>query len=289
MHCLCIIHHLSPTTIYLPSLLHLNIMANTTATLPITTGSDTRRPAKQIANVETGETVGSKRGGQGKAVKSGVMMDNIEEEDTDNDIDDMPVEEVQIGVDSLDIAAHRAIFSLNRINLRKPPLPLTFGKWNSRPLRLKLAKDLLNTMKSQETRPFRLQNMIPIIISRSDVDPACLNMEIQAVSTSPMLKLSESGRHKVSLGIAGGQHRYHAIKLATDDVVDEIAKLQDTIRVKELMEMETEDSKVKWEARVKEMRRVIEEKERFVEGISIWGVILYDEGKAYCRKNSDMH
>jgi hypothetical protein len=255
-------------------------MSNNTAIIPIASGSGTNRAETVSVNVETAGTVGRTRGEKRKALMAGVTTDNMDEDRTDSDIDDMEVDDVQMGVDALDIAAHRAIFSLNRINLRKPPLQLQFGIWNSRPLQLNLAKDLLNTMKSQETRPFRLQNMIPIIISRTDVDPGCLSMDIQAVSTSPLLKLSESGRQKVSLQVAGGQHRYKAVMIATDEAGDQIAKLKDTIRAEEGKEVKSEESRAKWEARVNEMRRVIEEKEQFVEGISTWGVILYDEGKS---------
>jgi hypothetical protein len=150
-------------------------MADSTATNVDPVASGAIIPQTEVSSqvVEAG-VAGKGRGGRkgkSKAVKVAEVVDqNDEDEESDEEMGN--VEEVQMGVDSLDIAAHRAIFSLNRINLHKPPLTLKFGNWNSRPLRPNRAKELLDTMKSQEIRPFRLQNMIPIIIPQSDVDPA---------------------------------------------------------------------------------------------------------------------
>jgi len=45
--------------------------------------------------------------------------------------------------------------------------------------------------------------MLPIIISKYDVDPGCLNMDIHEVSTAPFLMLTASGMKKAVLQIAG--------------------------------------------------------------------------------------
>jgi hypothetical protein len=84
---------------------------------------------------------------------------------------------------------------------------------------------------------------------------------------------------KANLQVAGGQHRYKAVKIATDEATTLIAKLKDMIVAEEARELKTEDAKEKRKVRVQEMRQSIEEKERLIDGISIWGVILYDEGR----------
>jgi hypothetical protein len=249
-------------------------IASTAQTLQ---SSEVSRP-----DVEPGASGKGQGGIKGKEIiKVGdiTVVSGQEGQDLDVEMADTKGEGAQMGVDTLDIAAHRAIFSLNRINLLKPPLPLKFGNWNSRPLRPNRAKELLDTMKSQETRPYRLQNMIPIIISRGDVDPGCLSMDFQAVSTSPILKLTPTGMTKLGLGIAGGQHRYHAVKLATAEAEGQIAKLKETITTEEAKDPKGEDAKERRRARLQEMRRSIEEKERLLEGICMWGIILYDEGE----------
>ena len=112
----------------------------------------------------------------------------------------------QMGVHTMAIAAQRAIFSLNCINLCSPLVEVKFGDWNNQPLKMNLKKELLATMKSQKLCLFLLHNMLPIIVACSDMHPSCLSLDFQQVSTSLMLKLTASGVAKKVLQLAGSQH-----------------------------------------------------------------------------------
>ena len=137
---------------------------------------------------------GKRTGPENKTIKSPELIDNSNKEATNvipKDVD--MANGTQMGVHTTTIAAQHAIFLLNRINLRTPPLEVKFGQWNDQPLKMNRAKDLLSTMKSQELQPFLLHNMLPLIIPCSDVESSCLSLDFQQVSTSPMLKLMATG------------------------------------------------------------------------------------------------
>ena len=233
-----------------------------------------------VSGMATDLNKGKRSGPKKKNVKSPEMIDNSDEEATNvvsKDVD--MADSTQMGVHTTAIAAQRAIFSLNRINLRTPPLEVKFGEWNDRPLKMNRAKDLLATMKSQELRPFLLHNMLPLIIPRSDVESSCLSLDFQQVSTSPMLKLTATGLAKKVLRFAGGQHRFHAVKLAVDETKILIQKTREQIDKERERTLKTDQARAKRDEAIVEMSALIKEKEAFMDSISTWGVILYDEGK----------
>lgn len=234
-------------------------------------------PSTDVAtdNVDN-EAIGEER----KQSKGKMVVDDSEinvgsEQDVDME-DGTPM-----GVNAIAISAQRAIFSLNRINLRSPPVDLKFGQWNDRPLKMNRAKELLATMRSQELRPFLLQNMLPIIIPRSDVDSTCLSLDFQHTSTSPMIKLTASGLSKGRIQLAGGRHRYHAVKLAVDETTTVIEKVREQIEKERAKNPKTDLARQKRDDVVVEMERMVKEKEQFMDAISTWGVILYDQGKCF--------
>ena len=87
-------------------------------------------------------------------IKSATTVEDSDEDQSDGKLGnntDVEMEDgTQVGVHVIDIAAQRAMFLFNRVNLLSPPLKMKFGEWNDRPLMVKHAKELLETMKSQD-------------------------------------------------------------------------------------------------------------------------------------------
>ena len=234
-----------------------------------------------VSAMATDSNKGKQSGPKKKTVKSPELIDNSDEEATNVVSKDVDMADgTQMGVHTTAIAAQQAIFLLNRINLCTPPLEVKFGEWNDQPLRMKWEKDLLATMKSQELRPFLLHNMLPLIISRSDVESSCVSLDFQQVSTSLMLKLTATGLAKKVLRLAGGQHRFHAVKLAVDEMKNLIQKTCEQIEKERERTLKMDQAWAKRDKAIIEMSALIKEKEAFMDSISMWGVILYDEGKS---------
>ena len=121
--------------------------------------------------------------------------------------------------------------------------------------------------------------MLPLIIPRSDVESSCLSLDFQQVSTSLMLKLMATGQAKKVLWFTGGQHHFHAMKLAVDKMKILIQKTHEQIHKEREHTLKTDQARVKRDEAIVKMSALIKEKEAFMDSISTWGVILYNEGK----------
>ena len=214
---------------------------------------------------------GSRKEGKSKKMESDISGDDKIEEITEKET------KVRAGADLTDIEAMKAIVSINTINLMAPPLPLKFGKWNSRLLDISKGMQLLASMKNQKFRMFKIESMIPLIMKRDDIEKDAIKMDISdgIGADAPELKLTEEGKKKVYLYAAGGHHRHWAIEKEVKDAKKEMVRLKDAIVDLEARGKGSE----KYEGLIKEKEKEIEELERYVGIISKWGVIVYDEGE----------
>jgi len=64
-----------------------------------------------------------------------------------------------------------------------------------------------------------------------------------------------------------------------DDCAESIEKMQDQIKKENTKDIKTEQGQERRDWHVKDLKAGISDKERFMEAISTWGVILYDAGK----------
>ena len=85
-----------------------------------------------VSAMATDLNKGKQSGPKKKTVKSPELIDNSDEEATNVVSKDVDMADgTQMGVHTTTIAAQRAIFSLNHINLHTPPLEVKFGEWNN--------------------------------------------------------------------------------------------------------------------------------------------------------------
>lgn len=107
--------------------------------------------------------------------------------------------------------AQMAIISINTFNIISPPRPLHFGAYNPRKIRNSGVVDLADSFLDIFT-PFKQDCMIPIILSRDDVSPTCINLQLLKSQDLRGLVLSAKGLLRTKLTACGGNHRFHAVK-----------------------------------------------------------------------------
>jgi hypothetical protein len=117
-----------------------------------------------------------------------------------------------------------------------------------------------------------MENMIPLVIRKDHLDPKCLNFSSLNAAEAPFLQLNSEGMKATSIKVAGGRHRFHAVKLETERLSTEITRLQGKIKGDDAVTEEELDMDRAYKATI---QTLAEEKER----VSTWGVIIYDEGK----------
>jgi hypothetical protein len=224
------------------------------------------RKGGKVGGKETGKDQNGRKEVKPKEV-------TVEPEDSDNGIEEKLEHKgtVRAQADQTDIDAMKAIMSINTINLMAPPLPLKFGRWNSRPLDVSKATQLLASMKEHDFRMFKMESMIPLIMKREDIvdDAIKTNVTDGLGADAPELKLTELGKKKAYLYAAGGRHRYWAIEKEVGDVKKEIAHLKEAIEESEKGDL------------IEEKIKEIKELEEYMATISKWGVIVYDEGEQH--------
>jgi hypothetical protein len=236
--------------------------------------------SQQKRAVASGSSAAKSR--KSKTVKSAAIVASDHEGEGSSDGEGgMDVEEVG-GVDALDVGAAEAVISVNRINLIDVDVTLRFGMWNRRPLVENRVLDLRKTMKSQNFRPFRPANLIPLIISRDALDPECVNPSYTNVHSAPLLKLSSTNPPSEIL-VAGGQHRYHAVKGAVKEADETIARLKETLEREAGKELKGEEAREKRVERIREIESRIKQQETFRNSIKYWGVVVYDMGECRLR------
>jgi hypothetical protein len=54
--------------------------------------------------------------------------------------------------------------------------------------------------------------MIPILLSREDLEPDCINTDVTLGDLAPPLTLSKAGKRRGHMIVCDGYHRYCAVK-----------------------------------------------------------------------------
>jgi len=88
----------------------------------------------------------------------------------------------------LDALCNEAILGYCQINLFEPPAPIVFGKYNKRPLVEAKARSFAVNIGGTNVRPFAWGNMLPLVISKDDVEKECIQLKPN-VEKAPFLKL----------------------------------------------------------------------------------------------------
>jgi hypothetical protein len=159
--------------------------------------------------------------------------DNVDNMDIDNGTEGPKPSAIHknavVDEDPLEEIVSKLRFSINRIDLRNPPLPFLFGKWNTRPLERTAKRQMIESLTEQGILWSRVENMIPLIIDPSHVDPSCIQTSLADLTNAPMLKLTEEGMAALVLTLAGGRHRYEAMKSMWEAQDMRVKKLKDKL------------------------------------------------------------
>jgi hypothetical protein len=201
--------------------------------------------------------------------------DEGDDEDDEGMIDDR-AEETGGGVSVEDGEAQRAIISLNKIDFRDPPAVLHFGHWNDRPVIEKHVKQLLAMIRKQGVRAFNPANRLPVIAYPVDVSEVCITTNTNLGSDVPNLELSATGKAKGRIEVAGGRHRYHAWKLGYEQGRKLIDKHEGQLATWREKPVKGEKAKATRENNVARLKEEIRAEEKFLDAISVWGIVVYD-------------
>lgn len=181
--------------------------------------------------------------------------------------------------DETDKVLAMAQFSVNILNLFKPPKPLDLGKVNTRELMTNEALKLKKMMDEQGIRAFTREHMIPIVIRRDHVDPECIFSGMNAYNALDF-KLSARGIKELKgLNLVGGRHRLAALTSVHEDkmkLLEQARKRTKTIRDRKAVKTDANARRKKDLSEALETEQALQAD---VEVHSKWGVILYDEGK----------
>jgi hypothetical protein len=180
-----------------------------------------------------------------------------------------------------------ALFSINLIDLKEPPLPMKQGPWNKRPLEAKAVKKLKDSFKSQGVCAFDLDNALPLVLPREHLHPEAVNNSINDPETAPMLRLTDMGMLAKWLTFAGGHHRRHLI-LQTWETTEKAVVAMEAKLVKKKNALKT-----KLEKRTKAPLDVfheeiddLETKILAAKRSTLWTVKIYDASK--CSISTDI-
>lgn len=182
-------------------------------------------------------------------------------------------------LDEMEKVLADAQFSINVINLFSPPKDFNYGKINSRALVDREATNLRKAMTEQGMKPFSIENMIPIVIARRHVDPTCITSGMNAYN-APDLKLSVEGMKELrELELAGGRHRVAAMKQLHDIKMTEVTEVHKKMITMENKKLDEQFDQRKKDMTVQAYRNLEAKKEKEVDELGRWGVVLYDKGK----------
>ena len=246
------------------------------------------QPAGKAAHGSGTQTKGNRKGlasikGKEKAVEvEGDGDDDLgdgEEEEEEEEGDERVERQGGGGVSAEDEESQKSIISLNKLDFRRPPVELRFGRWNNRPVTEKHVKQLLASMRKQGVRAFNPANRIPLIAKRSDLVNGCITRDTHLGADVPMLELSAAGLGKGEIIAAGGQHRWAAWKMAYEQGKKNIDKYEAQLTALRSKEPKGEKAKRTRETNISKITEEIKTERNFLDAISIWGVVIYDEGE----------
>ncbi|KIL66948.1 hypothetical protein M378DRAFT_9652 [Amanita muscaria Koide BX008] len=180
----------------------------------------------------------------------------------------------------LDTFCNQAIITICRVNILNPPVPIVWGIWNPRPISEEHVLKLLNQMSKNRIRPFANNNLLPIVIKPSAIDPSCIYKEPNA-EAAPVLKLTEEAVNSgIKLMFAGGHHRKEAtlrIQEKSQEAINDIARQIDEMKQEKKAAEEGSRPTGALNTKIGKMEKRLQREQRVHDTIGIWGVILYDE------------
>jgi hypothetical protein len=159
-------------------------------------------------------------------------------------------------LEPMDTVCNDAIFGYCPIDLFSPPAPIIFGRYNKRPLVEAKARSFAINVGGTNVRPFARNNMLPLVISKADVEAECYQL--------------------------GGRHRYRAMEILREKSAEIVTtlkdKLADTRRGMKKMEGQGKRHANAVE-KIEELEKRLKAEKEVEENLSVWGVILYEEGE----------
>lgn len=196
-------------------------------------------------------------------------------------------------IDPMDTLCNDAIFGYCRVNLFEPPAPLVFGQFNKRPLVEARAKKFAGNIGSTNVRPFARNNMLPLVISKDDVEEECYQLQPN-VEKAPYLKLKAEvvKRPQYGLNFAGGRHRHRAMEILRAQSKELVTKLRDKLTEARGALADTEFGGKRHEnleRKIEELEEMLKVEREVETNLSVWGVVLYDAGECHLlmSKNGD--
>ena len=224
--------------------------------------------------VDSMAPIGKKGKGKGKG-KAQAAVAPEEEEGVEEAIsfDEVTAEEQEK-------VTRSALFSINIIDLREPPLPLKHGDWNARPIDSKAMKRLKDSFHAQGMRAFDLDNALPLILPREHLHPEAVNNSVGDPEQAPMLRLTDDGMKASVLHFAGGHHRYKLVLQQWDAKKKTVAGLESKLEKKnKTLEGKLDKGK---KANLDDLKQDIDELEAQILGfkrMTLWAVKVYDASK----------
>lgn len=192
-----------------------------------------------------------------------------------------PVLHPTSSLQTLEKESSLAIISINTFTLHDPPLPLQFGQFKKLNVDLEHVQRLTQRFRHDRFKPFMWNSMIPILLSRRDLEPDCINTDVTLGYLAPTLTLSEVGLGRDDIIVCDGYHRYCAVKQITKKLKGKIGCLSTDIDNNNRMVLSgcldqdeiataVEESSELWER--------IETLEEEHAQYETWGVVVYDIG-----------
>ena len=227
---------------------------------------------------ETGET----GKGEGKSTRGTDVADEGEGEEEEGK-ESVEGQGASAKGEPMDTMCNEAIFGYCRVNLFSPPAPIVFGRYNKRPLVEAKARSFAVNVGATNVRPFARGNMLPLVISKSDIEEECYQVKPN-VERAPFLKLKAEvgGRSGYGLKFAGGRHRYRAMEMLREKSREIVTSLKDKIGETQSVMKKTEGEGKRHANAVEkigELEQRLKAEMEVEENLSVWGVILYEEGE----------
>jgi hypothetical protein len=218
-----------------------------------------------------------------KAVDAEVIEVDSGEEDEKEEKRGIKAAMATTKLDPMDTHCNGSIISYSRMNIFKPPAKIVFGTWNRRVLVESRAKTFAQNIGYKSVRPFGLGNLLPLVIDKKYVDPACLSMNPDT-EKAPFLKLTTEAQDmpNFELRFAGGQHRYRAMEILREKSIATVTMLKDRISDEQaaLEGLEAEDKKrATLIKKIEDLESLLETEMGVERIVSVWGVIVYDAGE----------
>jgi len=184
-------------------------------------------------------------------------------------------------IDPMDMLCNNVIFGYCHVNLFKPPAPLKFREYNKQPLVEMRVKKFVVSIGSTNVHPFAQNNMLPLVISKDDVEAECYELNLN-VEKAPMLKLKAGVVEKGGYGLkfAGGWHHHQAMEILQEKSKDVVTGLWDKFADKQKVLGETEVGGKKrgmLEEKIEELEAKLKGEKEVEMNISVWGMVLYEE------------